>query len=61
MLLESAGLDATADFDFVGHSDDANKALAAFEVGSVAGHVSLRCSLKFSARPPVPKLINPRG
>ncbi|KAF4509360.1 hypothetical protein G6O67_003538 [Ophiocordyceps sinensis] len=38
VLMEMAGSDATAEFDFHGHSDDARKSLAGFEVGSLAGH-----------------------
>ncbi|EGX95952.1 Cytochrome b5 [Cordyceps militaris CM01] len=37
VLLELAGGDATNDFDFVGHSKSASKAIAEFEVGDVAG------------------------
>lgn len=35
VLLDSAGADATEDFDFVGHSEDALKSLASFEVGMI--------------------------
>ncbi|KAI2628551.1 cytochrome b5 [Hypoxylon sp. NC1633] len=38
VLQEVAGSDATGDFDFVGHSASAKKALRQFEVGSLAGY-----------------------
>jgi cytochrome b involved in lipid metabolism len=41
VLLEMAGSDATAEFDFVGHSIDAKKTLESFEVGLLAGYVGL--------------------
>ncbi|KAK3934591.1 hypothetical protein QBC46DRAFT_368113 [Diplogelasinospora grovesii] len=40
VLLEMAGSDATAEFDFVGHSIDAKKTLESFEVGLLAGYTS---------------------
>ncbi|TLD10483.1 hypothetical protein PgNI_06635 [Pyricularia grisea] len=38
LLEESAGTDATSDFDFAGHSEDAIKALDGFLVGSLVGY-----------------------
>ncbi|TQV97792.1 Cytochrome b5 [Cordyceps javanica] len=40
VLLELAGSDATSDFDFVGHSKSAAKAMAEFQVGAVAGYTA---------------------
>jgi cytochrome b involved in lipid metabolism len=41
VMLEVAGTDATGDFEFVGHSEDALKALMKFEIGSLAKDVSI--------------------
>ncbi|KAI0406741.1 cytochrome b5 [Xylaria palmicola] len=38
ILLEVSGRDATEDFDFVGHSEDAKSTLADFEIGLLAGY-----------------------
>lgn len=40
-MLEVAGTDATRDFEFVGHSEDALKTLVKFESGSLAEYVSI--------------------
>lgn len=40
VLMEVAGTDASADFDFVGHSSDAIKGLTNLEVGSLRGYVN---------------------
>lgn len=42
VLLQVSGGDATEDFDFVGHSEDAKETLFGFEIGLLAGFVSLR-------------------
>lgn len=42
MLIESAGKDATADYDFAGHSDDATDMLRRFEIGALSGWIKVR-------------------
>ncbi|TPX07100.1 uncharacterized protein E0L32_010995 [Thyridium curvatum] len=39
VLIESAGKDATADYDFAGHSDDATGMLRRFEIGALSGWI----------------------
>eukprot|EP00306_Pavlova_sp_CCMP459_P005218 CAMPEP_0185163908 /NCGR_PEP_ID=MMETSP1139-20130426/8651_1 /TAXON_ID=298111 /ORGANISM="Pavlova sp., Strain CCMP459" /LENGTH=121 /DNA_ID=CAMNT_0027729273 /DNA_START=26 /DNA_END=391 /DNA_ORIENTATION=+ len=38
VMLDRAGQDATTDFEDVGHSDEARKELAKFEVGKLEGY-----------------------
>lgn len=63
--MEMAGSDATAEFDFHGHSDDARKSLAGFEVGSLAGHVGfphfLVGSTQRQAHPNRQTVVEPRA
>lgn len=39
ILLEVAGTDATENFDYVGHSSDAERTLRSFEIGVLSGYV----------------------
>jgi len=41
VLVESAGTDATEDFDFAGHSRTAKDALQGFLIGSLAGYAEV--------------------
>ncbi|KAI1171812.1 cytochrome b5-like heme/steroid binding domain-containing protein [Nemania sp. FL0916] len=44
VLLQVSGGDASEDFDFVGHSEDAIKTLSEFEIGLLKGYVSYAVS-----------------
>ena len=39
ILLDVAGTDATENFDYVGHSADAEETLRGFEIGDLSGYV----------------------
>ncbi|KAI0415583.1 hypothetical protein F5X98DRAFT_388775 [Xylaria grammica] len=46
ILVEVSGRDATEDFDFVGHSEDAKSTLADYEIGLLAGYANQQSAVE---------------